>query len=402
VRENNDKKHTQSSLSTTKNIQKRRILLLVLGGIFLLIGLLGFLYWFIWAQYTAYTDDAYVKGNQVPLMSQVAGQVIEVTVEDTQYVKAGQLIARLDDKNYQIALQKAEANLAQTIRQVSGYYAAAASAQENIILTKANLVEAQLDIKRRQGLEGRRAVSKEEIAHLNTILQATNARYQIAKHQFTQALDRVNDTSLYTHPQVLIAQAQLKQAYLNVQRTKIIAPVSGFIARKNIQLGQQVAVNTPLLAIIPLYDVWIDANFKESKLEFLRINQPVTISADAYPNKTYHGKVAGLNAGTGEAFALLPPQNATGNWIKIVQRLPVRIMLNTKELRKHPLQLGLSVRVSVDTHIRQGQRMRSQTHQVPLHLITKVYKNELAQVNGLILKIMQANSVNQTFNNTKL
>lgn len=374
-----------------ETIRKRKIAMIAFGGALLVIGVLWLLYWLIFSQYEEYTDDAYVSGNLVQLMPQVPGTVIEINADDTQLVNEGQVIIKLDPADYVVALQRAKADLAQTVRQVRQYYENVAQAQQNLILDKAKLLDAQSDLKRRLGLVGNRAVSRESMQHFKTAAEGAEASYKASLHRLDSALALVENSNLYNHPMVETAKANLKKAYLNLARTTIVSPITGYIAKRNIQPGQQVSLNSAMLAIIPLHDTWVDANYKESSLDHLRVNQPVTLYADAYPDITYHGTVEGLNAGTGSAFALLPPQNATGNWIKIVQRLPVRIRLDKDELKKNPLQLGLSMRATVNTHDRQGHRMSIKT--VPsFKYETSAYAKQLAEVEPLINDILKANS----------
>ncbi|KTC86840.1 efflux RND transporter periplasmic adaptor subunit [Legionella cincinnatiensis] len=387
----NKETETKKEGATPETLHKRKIAMLILGGVFLFIALLWLTYWLIWGQFELYTDDAYINGNMVQLMPQVAGTVIEIDTDETQLVIEGQTIIKLDSADYKVALQKAKADLAQAVRQVRQYFENAAQARQKVILDKANLIQARLDLQRRQGLMGNRAVSREEMQHYKTALEAAQATYDLSLHQLDAALALVENAQLYTHPLVETAKANLKKAYLDLQRTTIKAPITGYVAKRSVQPGQQVAMNSVMLAIIPLHDTWIDANYKESALNDIRIGQPVTIYADAYPGITYHGKVVGLNAGTGSAFALLPPQNATGNWIKIVQRLPVRISLNPDELQKNPLQLGLSMRVTIDIHNLKGSRLPKKS-EPQFKFQTKVYQKQLAEVEPLINDILQANS----------
>lgn len=379
--------------ATPQTLRKRKVAMLVLGSAFLLIALLCLIYWLIWGQFEEYTDNAYVNGNMVQLMPQIPGTVIEIHTDDTQLVTEGQILIKLDQADYAIALQRAKADLAQTVRQVRQYFESAAQAQQNLLLDKANLLKAQLDYKRRVGLVGNRAVSREDMQHFLTAMEGAQATYTSSLHQLDSARGLVENSHLYTHPLVETAKANLKKAYLNFQRTIIAAPVTGYVAKRNVDPGQQVALDSPMLAIIPLHDTWVDANYKESELNHIRVNQPVTLYVDAYPGVTYQGKVVGLNAGTGSAFALLPPQNATGNWIKIVQRLPVRIWLNPDELKKNPLQLGLSMRVTVNTHDRRGTRMQ-EVNKPQFKFGTTVFEKQLAEVETLINEILKANSPN--------
>lgn len=396
----NKETETKKEGTTPETLHKRKVAMLILGGVFLFIAFLWLTHWLIWGQFELYTDDAYINGNMVQLMPQVAGTVVEINTDETQLVTEGQTIIKLDSADYKVALQKAKADLAQSVRQVRQYFENAAQARQKVILDKANLIQAQLDLKRRQGLIGNRAVSREEMQHYKTALEAAEATYDLSLHQLDAALALVENAQLYTHPLVETAKANLKKAYLDLQRTTIKAPITGYVAKRSVQPGQQVSMNSVMLAIIPLNDTWIDANYKESDLNDIRIGQPVTIYADAYPGITYHGKVVGLNAGTGSAFALLPPQNATGNWIKIVQRLPVRINLDPDELKKNPLQLGLSMRVTINIHNLKGSRL-PQKPEPEFKFETNVYKKQLADVEPLINDILQANAPDMSLPRSK-
>ncbi len=368
---------------------KRRKAIIILSLIFSVIAIIWLIHYLIWGQFEAYTDDAYVNGNIVSLMSQVPGTVITIHGDDTQIVHAGEVVVQLDPADTAIALEGAKAKLAQTVRQVNQYYEQAQQAKAQVQLRAANLTKAKEDVARRVGLVGDRAISREELQHYRTTLDVSLAQYNIALHQMGTARALVENSTLYSHPLVEAAKTNLRTAYLNHERTTILAPVTGVIAKRTIQVGQQISVNTPLLAIIPLSEVWVDANYKESQLADIRAGQPVTLYADAYSDMTYHGKVEGLNAGTGAAFSLLPPQNATGNWIKIVQRLPVRIRLNPEEIKKQPLQLGLSMRVTTDIH--RLDRANNKVNK-PTEYLTKIYALQLQHANALIDSILKANA----------
>jgi membrane fusion protein (multidrug efflux system) len=381
----------QTDQAAAKTLQKRKKGMIILSLIFLIIGLVWFLYWFIWGRFELYTDNAYVNGNIVQVMPQISGTIVDIKAEETQLVTQGQVLVRLDPTDYAIALQRAKADLAQTVRQVRQYFENATQSKQNMLLNNANLVKAQLDLKRRMALVGTLAVSKEEVQHFKTSLEAAEASYQVAISQSKTAFALVANTHLYTHPLVETAKTNLKMAYLNLLRTTIVAPVTGYIAKRRVQPGQQVSMSSVLLAIIPLNDTWLDANYKESSLDYIRVDQPVTIYADAYPDIRYHGKVVGLNAGTGSAFALLPPQNATGNWIKILQRLPVRISLDPNELKANPLQLGLSLRVTIDIHNTDGKRMQH----IPdksFVFSTQVFEKQAVEMDKVIKQILNDNS----------
>lgn len=310
-----------------------------------------------------HTDNAYVQGNVVQLTPQVSGTVLAINADDTDFVKAGQVIVKLDPADAQVALDQAEAQLAQTVREVRTLFANNATLKAQIALREADLARAQSDVARAQDDVSRRspllatgAVGKEEFNHANSQLTAAKSAVMAAqsaalaaREQLTSNQALTDNTSVEQHPNVLRASARVREAYLAVKRADLAAPVDGYVAKRSVQLGQRVQAGAPLMSVIALKQVWVDANFKESQLKNLRIGQPVTLTADMYGNKVeYHGKVDGLGAGTGAAFALLPAQNATGNWIKVVQRLPVRVALDAQEVAAHPLRVGLSMEARVD------------------------------------------------------
>ena len=386
---------TKTQGSTPQTRAKRRKAMIILSIIFAVLAIAWLIHYLIWGQFEEYTDDAYVAGNIVQLMSQVSGTVIAIHGDDTQVVHSGDVVVQLDPKDTAIALQNAKTKLAQTVRQVNRYFEQALQAQAQVKLRAADLAKAKEDVSRRVGLVGERAISREELQHYRTTLDVSQAQYDIALHQMRTARALVENATLYSHPLVESAKANLRHAYLNHARTTILAPVTGIIAKRTIQVGQQIAPNTPLLAIIPLGQVWVDANYKESQLANICAGQPVTLYADAYPDMTYHGKVAGLNAGTGAAFSLLPPQNATGNWIKIVQRLPVRINLDADELKQQPLQIGLSMRVTTNIH-RLDHPTGNKTSK-PTQYLTRVYAAQLQHAEALINAILKANAKDVSF-----
>jgi membrane fusion protein (multidrug efflux system) len=334
---------------------KRKKILLTLGSIFVLAAIGYGAYWALVARYAEDTDNAYVQGNVVQVTPQVGGTVSRIYVQDTDHVKAGQPLVSLDTADTQVALNQAEAQLAQTVREVRTLYASQAQASANLALRKAELMRAKDDLARRKSLAGSGAVSAEEIRHAESAVSAAQAAYEAAKEQLASGRALTDGTSVANHPNVQRAAAKVEEAMLARSRATLYAPVSGEIAKRNVQLGQRIAPGTPLMAIVPLQQLWVDSNFKESQLRDMRVGQPVTMTADLYGDDVeYHGKVVGLSAGTGSAFALLPAQNATGNWIKVVQRVPVRISLDAKELAAHPLRIGLSMRAAVDLHDQHG------------------------------------------------
>ncbi len=337
--------------------RRRRWLALVIGT-FALIGIAYGAYWAVALRYVQSTDDAYVSGNVVQITPQIAGTVIAIGADDTQYVEAGQPLVQLDPTDAKVALDQSEAQLGKTVREVRGLFATSAQLQATVAMRRSDVARAAADLARRERLASAGAVSAEELHHAHDALDSAQAALVAAQQELAANRARVDRTTVENHPEVLAAAARVRDAYLTYARTELPAPVSGFVAKRAVELGQRVSPGAALMAIVPLDQVWVDANFKEPQVAGMRIGQPVTLVADIYGGKvTYHGKVAGFGAGTGSAFALLPAQNATGNWIKIVQRVPVRIALDSKELAAHPLQIGLSMQVEVDTHDRDGDRL---------------------------------------------
>jgi membrane fusion protein (multidrug efflux system) len=339
---------------------RRRLALLLVLGAFALAGIGSAAWWFASGRYYETTDDAYVGGNLVQITPQVTGTVIAIGADDTDFVKAGQTLVELDKSDSRVALEQSEAQLAKTVRSVRNLVATTAELDANVALRRSDLEKARQDLGRRQQLEAdvAGALSAEELQHARDAVANAAAALEAARKQLAAQHALVDGTTVETHPEVLNAAAKVREAYLAYARTALPAPVSGFVARRSVQLGQRVSSGTPLMTVVPLDQVWVDANFKEGQLEDLRAGQPVKLVADAYGGAvTYHGKVAGFSAGTGSAFALLPAQNATGNWIKVVQRVPVRIALDPAELQQHPLQIGLSMVATVDTHGRGGERL---------------------------------------------
>jgi membrane fusion protein (multidrug efflux system) len=313
------------------------------------------------------TDDAYVSGDVVQITSEVNGTVIGLHADDTQAVKPGNLLIELDPAEASIAMQSAQAGLAQAVRSVKAMQAQADQLRAQIDARGADVRRAQDDAKRRAALIATGAVSREDLNHAQDTSSSQEAALVAAQAQLEQVLAQLGTTPVATHPDVLNAASKLRSAALAMRRTRIEAPTDGIVARRNVQPGQHVESGTPLMAVVPLEDVWIDANFKEVQLQNMRVGQPVTVSTDLYGGKvTYHGTVAGLAAGSGNAFALLPPQNATGNWIKIVQRVPVRILLDPKEIKANPLRVGLSTTVDVDVADTSGPRVGDKVRNQPL------------------------------------
>ena len=330
----------------------------------LLLGGLGYgAYWALALNHVESTDNAYVQGNVVQITAQVSGTVVAILADDADRVKAGQPLVRLDPADARVALDQAEAQLAQTVREIRTLYANNASYGAQVALREAELARtvselqrATDDVDRRAPLIASGAVGKEEFAHANAQRAAARSAQAAAQSALAAAREALlsnqsltDNTSVASHPGVQKAAARVREAYLALHRADLPAPLDGVVARRSVQIGQRVAAGTPLMAVVALDKLWVDANFKEAQLKNLRLGQPATLTADVYSKKVaFNGRISGLGAGTGAAFALLPAQNATGNWIKVVQRVPVRITLDPKELAAHPLRVGLSMEVEVD------------------------------------------------------
>ncbi len=296
------------------------------------------------------TDDAYVNGHIVAVTPQVAGTVIRVGADNSDRVPAGTLLAEIDSADARVELSAAEANLARAVRNVRGLFATDARFSAEIRAAMANLDKARADFQQRQSIADTGAISAEDVRHAHDALLNAEASLSAAREARAQALAQISGVTLASHPEVQSAAERVRTAALTLARTHIIAPVGGMIARRSVQLGQRVAAGDKLMAVVPLDNLWVDANFKEVQLDGICPGQPASITADIYGDRlVYHGKVVNVEAGSGAAFATLPAQNATGNWIKVVQRVPVRIQLDPTELSQHPLRIGLSVKVTVDT-----------------------------------------------------
>lgn len=350
----------------------RKKALTALAAVVVVCGLGWSVYEYMVASHYESTDNAYVQGNVIQITPQIGGTVLAIMADDTDFVKAGQPLVQLDPADAKVALDQAEAALAQAVRQVRTLYANNGTLSAQIMLRDSDVVKAQSeiarandDLNRRQSLTGNGAVSREELGHAETQLAnaksamaAAQAGVVAAREQLASNQALTEGTSVEQHPSVLIAAARVREAFLATQRAAMPAPVDGYVAKRTVQLGQRVAAGTPMMSIIPLKQVWVDANFKEVQLRNIRIGQPVTLMADVYGKKVeYKGKVAGLGAGTGAAFSLLPAQNATGNWIKVVQRVPVRITLDPKEIEANPLRVGLSMDAEVDVSNKGGKTL---------------------------------------------
>jgi membrane fusion protein (multidrug efflux system) len=361
-------------------------------GTFALIGFGYGAYWLTVARYHQSTDDAYVNGNVVEVTPQISGTVVAIGADDTQFIKAGQPLVRLDAADEQVALDQAESALARTVREVRNLFAVSAQLQAAVAVRQSDLATDQEDLRRRERLGNSGAISGEELQHARDRVRGAEAALASAQQQLAANRARVDGTTIEDHPDVRSAAASVRSAYLAYSRTVLPAPVSGFVAHRNVQLGQRVAPGTALMAVVPLDQVWVDANFKEPQLASMRVGQPVRLTADLYGHSVvYHGRVIGFGAGTGSAFALLPAQNATGNWIKIVQRVPVRIALDANELAEHPLQIGLSMKADVTIEDGNGARLPHVAQTAPAYS-TDVFHSVNALADARVHQIIEANA----------
>ncbi|MGF6533052.1 MULTISPECIES: EmrA/EmrK family multidrug efflux transporter periplasmic adaptor subunit [Paraburkholderia] len=340
------------------NNSKRKRMMALLVIVILIAAIAYGFYYFLVARFHESTDDAYVNGNVVQITPQVTGTVIAVNADDTQTVKAGDPVVVLDPADARVALEQSEANLGQVVRQVRGLFADDNQYQAQVEVREADLSRAQDDLRRRMLVAQTGAVSQEEISHARDAVKSAQAALDAAKQQLASNRALTANTTIADHPNVEAAAAKVRDAYLASARNTLPAPVTGYVAKRSVQVGQRVSPGNPLMAIVPLNGVWVDANFKEVQLKHMRIGQPVELTADVYGSSVvFHGKVVGFSAGTGSAFSLLPAQNATGNWIKVVQRLPVRIALDPQELEKHPLRIGLSMDADVSIKDENGGQL---------------------------------------------
>ena len=379
---------------------------LTVVGLVVLIGLAYGGYTWYAGRHQESTDNAYVQGNVIQITPQIGGTVTAILADDTDFVKAGQPLVQLDPADAKVALQLAQANLAQAVRQVRGLYANNQTLEAQINVRDTDVARAQTevtrasdDLARRQSLAGNGAVSKEELAHAQSQVAQAQSALAAAKAAVTTARDQLGSnqaltdgTQLENHPSVEAAAAKMREAYLALHRAALPAPVDGYVAKRTVQLGQRVAAGTPLMSVIALDTLWVDANFKEVQLRNIRIGQPVTLTADLYGKRVaYKGTVAGLGAGTGAAFSLLPAQNATGNWIKVVQRVPVRVALDAKEVAANPLRVGLSMEATVDVTQQDGKAL-SDAPRASSSVQTDVYGMLDAQATAEIRRTIAANA----------
>jgi membrane fusion protein (multidrug efflux system) len=357
-----------STQITKPNDKKRKTVLAGITLLFIAAGVAYAAYYKIVLSKEQQTDNAYVGGNLVNLSSQVTGNVAEIRADETQMVQAGATLIKLDSADADVALAQAEARLGAAVRQQRQRYADVGQYDATVALRQLELRQAEADLARRKPLAADHTVSGEEVEHARQAVDNARAAIAVAAKQAEAAKAGVAGVAVAQNPSVLAAKADYEQAWLTARRNTIVAPVSGYVAKRSVQIGARATPGTSLLSIVPLDQLWVDANFKESELRDIRVGQPARIEADMYGSRVeFHGKVVGLSAGTGSAFSLLPAQNASGNWIKVVQRLPVRIALDPKELAAHPLRIGLSTTVTVDISKTDGPVLGAPMPQAPVY-----------------------------------
>jgi membrane fusion protein (multidrug efflux system) len=381
--------------ASTPNPNKRRFVLFAITAAFLVAGLAYAAYYTLVLSGRADTDNAYVGGNLVTVSSQVAGSVIEIGADETQMVQAGTELIKLDPADAAVALNQAEARLATVVRQQRERYSNVDQFDSVIAQRSVELKAAEDDLARRLPLAADHTISGEDIAHARRAVDNARAALDVARKQLGAARAGVSGVSLAQHPYVLAARADYIAAWLASRRNAIVAPVSGYVAKRSVQVGSRITPGAPLLTIVPLDQLWVEANFKESELRDIRVGQPATVEADMYGGKVaFHGKVLGLSAGTGSAFSLLPAQNASGNWIKVVQRVPVRIALDPKELAAHPLRVGLSATASVDITQKGGGALGAVNTPAPAHYATTALNQPLEEARAATDAIVAKNLAN--------
>lgn len=369
---------------------RHRLRLVLFVILFLVILIIAAAYFFRLDFPYRWTDDAYVHGNEVFLVPRVTSTVVAINADDTDLVQKGQPLVVLDDSDAKVALQQAEAALGDTVRKVCQFYINVVEYKANVEARKIDLAKAEDDYRRRITAQSG-SVSVEDITHARQAMDASRDTLDVAKQQLAAAQALTANTDLEHHPLVLQAEANVLDADLALQRTVVDAPETGYVVQRNVEVGQRVTPGTPMLAIIPLDQIWVDANYKEEELRFVRIGQPVTLKSDFYGDAVeYKGHVVGLDPSTGAAFSLLPPDEGSGNWIKIIQRVPVRIILDGKQLEKFPLRIGLSMRVTIDTHDHNGEVLTRIPSEQAVYA-TEIYSNEWSKANDLVQSLVATN-----------
>jgi len=379
-----------SSAADPAAVRRNRLLVLGAGVAVIALGWGG--YRWLSGGDSRSTDDAYVGGHAVAVTPQVAGAVIRIGADNSDRVTAGTTLVEIDSSDARVALAAAEADLAHAVRNVRGLLATNAQFEAEVAVAQAGLDKARADLSQRQAIANTGAVTGEDVRHARDAVRSAEATVAAAREARAQALAQTSGATLASHPDVQAAAERVRAAALSLARTRIVAPVGGMVAQRSVQLGRRVAPGDRLMAVVPLDGLWIDANFKEVQLDGICPGQSATVTADVYGRHvTYHGHVADIEAGSGAAFALLPAQNATGNWIKVVQRVPVRIRLDPAELTRNPLRIGLSAKVTVDT-VRCDRKARPAA---PQSESLALYDAQAHEADATVARIIAANTGRQ-------
>lgn len=384
---------TQTPQRNKKRQRKSALIFLTL--LFIIIGVGWVVYWYLVLRHYESTDNAYVAGNQVQIQSQVSGSVMTVNVDNTDFVTSGTVLVELDPRDAELTLDKAKTELANSVRQTRQHMVNSRQLQANIDVKRSELNRLQNDLKRREVLGSSHVIGKEELQHAREAVVSAKAALDMAIEQYNANQAIVLNTAIEKQPAVEQAATQVRNAWLTLQRTKIVSPVDGYVSRRSVQVGSQITPSTPLMAIVPSNGMWIDANFKETQLADMRIGQPAKVTTDFYGKDiVFNGTVVGLDMGTGSAFSLLPAQNASGNWIKVVQRLPVRIALDETQLEEHPLRIGLSTEVTVDTLDKNGKVLSKGMRATPAYH-TAALAVDMSPADKIVTEIINNNLENQ-------
>lgn len=375
--------------------RQRKNALMFLTFIFIAIGVGWGVYWYLVLRHYESTDNAYVAGNQVQIQSQVSGSVMTVNVDNTDFVQSGTVLVELDPRDAELALDKAKTELANSVRQTRQHIINSRQLQANIDVKRSELGRLQNDLKRREVLGSSNLIGKEELQHARESVVSAKAALDMAVEQYNANQAIVLNSPIEKQPAVEQAATQVRNAWLALQRTKIVSPVDGYVSRRSVQIGSQITPSTPLMAIVPSSGMWIDANFKETQLADMRIGQPAKVTADFYgKDVVFNGTVVGLDMGTGSAFSLLPAQNASGNWIKVVQRLPVRIALDPAQLEERPLRIGLSTEVTIDTLNKDGKVLSKGMRDAPAYH-TSALAVDMSPADKIVTEIINNNAGNK-------
>ena len=375
--------------------RQRKNALMFLTFIFIAIGVGWGVYWYLVLRHYESTDNAYVAGNQVQIQSQVSGSVMTVNVDNTDFVQSGTVLVELDPRDAELALDKAKTELANSVRQTRQHIINSRQLQANIDVKRSELGRLQNDLKRREVLGSSNLIGKEELQHARESVVSAKAALDMAVEQYNANQAIVLNSPIEKQPAVEQAATQVRNAWLALQRTKIVSPVDGYVSRRSVQIGSQITPSTPLMAIVPSSGMWIDANFKETQLADMRIGQPAKVTADFYgKDVVFNGTVVGLDMGTGSAFSLLPAQNASGNWIKVVQRLPVRIVLDPAQLEERPLRIGLSTEVTIDTLNKDGKVLSKGMRDAPAYH-TSALAVDMSPADKIVTEIINNNAGNK-------